>query len=1016
MPRAMMSSYKADTSRQAPEATMDDINLRSELSRRRSPPGRPTPPRRRAVSSIATLPPAVALSMVTTSSSTITTTSSTITTPSPAVTTLSMGTTSSSTITTSSPVIVSSSTITTTSPVVGISMVTTPSSTITTPSPAVTLLVGTTSPSIILSSSTITTPSPAVTTLSMGTTSSSTITTSSPVIVSSSTITTASPAVALSTVTTPSSTITTPSSTITTAPPVVGISMVTTPSSTITTPSPAVTLLVGTTSPSIILSSSTITTASPAVALSTVTTPSSTITTAPPAVAISMVTTPSSTITTPSSTITTAPPAVAISMTTVSPFLIELSPAFAESKIASIPPSIDPSTAISPSTAIPSSTAISPSTAIPPSTAISPSTTIVPTSASICQSSITTLSSIVAFSSVADSATFNGNPPSVPQAESGTAASGQSELSIEAEIARMPCEKRPKALKFGPYWVNGGEALVHVFIGPDRRHVGPFRLCAIPQRVRQDLVATKNPKSKFIEIWFKHLCTVREYENLCESSAENTVLSTGWVEGFPDTNRDLYHFSQDLQKDDLIAIHYPVHRKKRHSDTVWVAWSRWSQESNFHYPALEVPPGVPLLVAARSMLAPIESLARNGHSQPSGRPQALLPDTSISLRTDLPRGDGLEPSSSSRRSTFHDMGLSPQDPSELFLKSIKVDIDELAKVEEAGKISKAGIFYLHFPSDDIESQESLDFWLMHLTSRGIIVLSSRDHGDWGKFVENSKQGVAIFDESFTEYDTLDPPLRKVLYGHSFNFWVVRLQRPLELIDPRYYSPDDHHLRIFPHGGVVLLTEDMFKDLKGVAVALEWLRQTNKRKSWCLMLPPGILEWIEKRLADETRSQDHGLLLLIQTLIIKNNASDTRTALFDKASLDLNAMNSILSPPSGDYGTRTSSHSPNIADKVERDADHLVEFLAGWSLLNIPRFRAFFAVTTIKPPGGKRWDKWGHLTIMRGGFTAFYKTFKIDPAGIMAQLSGDSKAKTSPTTTSQVSTLVATSAPPSRPIR
>jgi hypothetical protein len=221
-------------------------------------------------------------------------------------------------------------------------------------------------------------------------------------------------------------------------------------------------------------------------------------------------------------------------------------------------------------------------------------------------------------------------------------------------------------------------------------------------------------------------------------------LSTGWVEGFRDTNKDLYHFSQDLRKDDLIAIHYPLHRRNRSPETVWVAWSRWSQESKFQYPALEVPPGVPLLVAARTMLAPIESLVTNGHSQASGRPQALLSDTSLSLGTDFPRGgDDLEPGSSSRQLGFHDMGSSAQNPSETFMKSIKMDIDELATVEEAGKTSRAGIFYLHFPSDDKETQDGLQFLHMHLKYHGMIVLTSRDPADWGKFVDNSKQGVAI---------------------------------------------------------------------------------------------------------------------------------------------------------------------------------------------------------------------------------------------------------------------------------
>lgn len=93
--------------------------------------------------------------------------------------------------------------------------------------------------------------------------------------------------------------------------------------------------------------------------------------------------------------------------------------------------------------------------------------------------------------------------------------------------------------------------------------------------------------------------------------------------------------------------------------------------------------------------------------------------------------------------------------------------------------------------------------------------------------------------------------------------MVRIQRPLELVDPRYCSPSDHRLRIFPYGGVILLTEDVLTDLKGVAVTLQWIRNANKhkRKSWTLMFPPRILEWIEMRLGDENHSQDHGLYVI-----------------------------------------------------------------------------------------------------------------------------------------------------------
>ncbi|KAJ5373021.1 Chromo domain/shadow [Penicillium concentricum] len=621
--------------------------------------------------------------------------------------------------------------------------------------------------------------------------------------------------------------------------------------------------------------------------------------------------------------------------------------------------------------------------------------------------------------------------------ESGAGASGQPRAFIATQIPKMPARMAwpPIRLKIGQYWCFKGEALIHVFVGPNRRPLGAFRLCGIRSQVQQSLILANKMNTHQVEVWFKHLCTVRDYERLCESSEMNSVLSTGWIEGFSDTSKNLFDLAEDLRKDDLIAIHYPMGNRDS-AGIVWVVWSRGSQEFKFPRPNDEVPPDVPLLIAARTMLAPIKVLGAAGSSLPSGRPSGLLPDTS-SLRLEPSADDGLE-SGSPRQSNFHDMrmsgslqprkmpapaiqsfspaselkdnliGANPpqakiadqadqaghQTVEEFLKKTLKINVEELATIEEGGKPSKAGIFYLHFPSGNEEVQEELQLLKAHLLEyHEKIVLTSDNPGDWEKFVQNSRQGVAIFHESFVRYDTLQPPLNSVLPTHSFNYWIVRIRRPLELVDPRFCSPSDHHLRIFPYGGVILLTEDVLTDLKGVAVTLQWIRNANrnKRKSWTLMFPPRILEWIERRLDDENHSQDHGLLLLIRTLIIKNNVMDPRTALFDEASLQPNSKSNVIAPSINEY------------EKVERDADHLIEFFAGWSLINIPRFRNFIAVTSLNAPAA-RWDKWGHVTVMQGGFRHFFKRFKVDSVGLMTYLSGSGGSSSKPRpSTGQVAT-------------
>ncbi|KAJ5447244.1 Chromo domain/shadow [Penicillium cf. griseofulvum] len=618
---------------------------------------------------------------------------------------------------------------------------------------------------------------------------------------------------------------------------------------------------------------------------------------------------------------------------------------------------------------------------------------------------------------------LNGNPlsnaqafaPTEPRADRAEVPA-QLNRPIAAQIATVPVRNPRGSRNIAGYWLPKGETLIHIFVGPDKRLIGASR-------------------------------------------AKGSILSTGWIEGFSDTSENLFRLAEDLRKDDLIAIHYSP-GKRNGAGIVWVAWSRGSQEFKFPHPG-EVPPGVPLLFAARTMLAPIEVLRTLGSSQPSGRPCGPLPDTSLSLRSDPPSADdSLKPSSSPRQTNYHhDMRMSgflqsrewpipapvqsfppaseardnsicanpqPQDNIAIqggqmdqtghqvvedFMKALKINVEELAIIEEGGKSSKASIFYLHFPSDDEEVKEELRLLQAHLGYHEKIVLTSDNPGDWTKFVQNSRQGVAIFHESFVGYDTLLPPLNSFLPTNSFNYWIVRIRRPLELVDPRYCSPGDYHLRIFPYGGVILLTEDVLTNLKGVAITLQWIRNANrnKRRSWTLMFHPGIVEWIERRLDDEHHSQDHGLLLLIHALIIKNNVTDPRAALFDKASLHPNSKSNVIAPALNEYGTRTEHHSLRIKGKAERDTDHLIEFFAGWSLINIPRFRNFIAVTSFNAPVGERWEKWGHITVMRGGFEHFFKRFKINSEALMGYLSGSGDPKPRPST-SQVATPLSVTTP------
>lgn len=96
----------------------------------------------------------------------------------------------------------------------------------------------------------------------------------------------------------------------------------------------------------------------------------------------------------------------------------------------------------------------------------------------------------------------------------------------EAQIARMPIgvpmPGQSQKTTEG-YWWNWGEVLGHVYFGPDKKRVGPVRLCGMDDAVRGDLLGSKGPGRTF-EVWFKDLYTVAEYSSLCDQVSAVAAL------------------------------------------------------------------------------------------------------------------------------------------------------------------------------------------------------------------------------------------------------------------------------------------------------------------------------------------------------------------------------------------------------------------------------------------------------------------------------------------------------------
>ncbi|KAF4184719.1 hypothetical protein CNMCM7927_007661 [Aspergillus lentulus] len=347
---------------------------------------------------------------------------------------------------------------------------------------------------------------------------------------------------------------------------------------------------------------------------------------------------------------------------------------------------------------------------------------------------------------------------------------------------------------------------------------------------------------------------------------------------------------------------------------------------------------------------------------------------------------------------------SPPQPSEnaldldaVFKEQFGVTYDLLATVNDAEKPTKAQVFYLMFPAGSEVVQEEYEVMHEFLRRHNAVTYSNRLPEDWERFARTIHKGVVLVSqeapfphnpaaatdsmkahESFMNYHTL--PFIRDLIHRNVSFWSLSLRKPRQYADhPTYFQ------RVFPHGGVILITEDfMLRDPDATLIILAWLKDWIKQKfpgSWKIMFRPNILDWLLK----QSESKDpfrQGIWLSMYALILQLNS---RVAGSERTS------GNILSGASGEpnedpvisldaiplYGSRAEDDDVNIPKGLtqeQRNTDHLGEFFAGWAIVNNHRFRRFVMLTAVKPL--PRWEAWQHIEI-RYGAKDFMKAFKVE---------------------------------------
>ncbi|OJJ43234.1 hypothetical protein ASPZODRAFT_136444 [Penicilliopsis zonata CBS 506.65] len=270
---------------------------------------------------------------------------------------------------------------------------------------------------------------------------------------------------------------------------------------------------------------------------------------------------------------------------------------------------------------------------------------------------------------------------------------------------------------------------------------------------------------------------------------------------------------------------------------------------------------------------------------------------------------------------------------------------ELATIGAPEKAVLANVFYVLYPIEDEKVDAEYKALVQFLKSHKAVVFSSRIDEDWEKFALTVPiyQGVVLFHGDFTNYHEL-PYLKDVLSKQA-NFWRISLSKTLE------YVPQPVHLqRVFPRGSVILITEDlMVNDQCGTMIILMWfIRNIKSGKlpgTWKLFLRPNVMKWLLEKHDTSKEERESVYWLAIYYLIDTINGTGNEP---DDV-IDDPFTNTLISPT---FIPQYNSY---------QDTDRLVEFFAGWALLNNHRFRRFH-VATYQKPLPRRWGEWNHLDI------------------------------------------------------
>ena len=210
------------------------------------------------------------------------------------------------------------------------------------------------------------------------------------------------------------------------------------------------------------------------------------------------------------------------------------------------------------------------------------------------------------------------------------------------------------------------------------------------------------------------------------------------MEGFHDTNPELFRLAQTLGQKHVMAICSPPNQR---NDVAWLLRSRISPDFDCLVPSNgKIPDSTPLVLSVRASMPPI-SLLQNSHQERVGMRAPFSIDTTIEFEEAPSHTTVVESLPQERH--FNE-GFSPfyQNPigaiQDIFSSQWNITIERLARLKDS---SKAENFFLHYPG--VGSDDEMNAMKDWLRSYNLVVYTSQDPSGWKRFLRNSRCGVVV---------------------------------------------------------------------------------------------------------------------------------------------------------------------------------------------------------------------------------------------------------------------------------